>query len=129
MLILKKSSLTHTFKKLKRYFLKHNFINVVILKSSIGEFSFFYTEMFPHKSQGLPTGNRNDPRNNQTSSNISLVESWKTADLLVDNDQSNSIPTSQTESFSCLDCTDQNQDEEYLSADIQNISLNAGNST
>ncbi|XP_052695446.1 E3 ubiquitin-protein ligase cblA-like [Crassostrea angulata] len=79
----------------------------------------------PDKSQGLPTRTRNDMNDNQTSRNLSFAESRKTADLLADIYQSNNIPTSQKESCSSLDSTDQNQDEEYLSADIQNISLNA----
>lgn len=90
---------------------------------------FSYSGKFPDKSEGLPTGNRNDPRDNETSSDPSLEESRKTTDLFVDIKQSNSPPTSKTESCSSLDSTDQNQDEEYLSADFQNISLNAGNFT
>ncbi|XP_052695441.1 uncharacterized protein LOC128173813 isoform X1 [Crassostrea angulata] len=80
---------------------------------------------FPDKSEGLPTGNRTRPTDNETSSDPSLEESRKTTDLFVDIKQSNSLPTSKTESCSSLDSTDQNQDEEYLSADFQNISLNA----
>lgn len=90
---------------------------------------FSYSGKCPDKSEGLPTGNRNDPRDNETSSDPSLEESRKTTDLFVDIKQSNSPPTSKTESCSSLDSTDQNQDEEYLSADFQDISLNAGNFT
>ncbi|XP_065942526.1 uncharacterized protein [Magallana gigas] len=79
----------------------------------------------PDKSQGLPTGTRNDMNDNQTFRNPSFAESRKTADLLADIYQSNNIQTSQRESCSSLDSTDQNQDEEYLSANIQNISLKA----
>lgn len=88
---------------------------------------FLYTGQLPDKSQGLPTGTRNDMNDNQTFRNPSFAESRKTADLLADIYQSNNIQTSQRESCSSLDSTDQNQDEEYLSANIQNISLNAGN--
>nr|XP_034319481.1 kinesin-like protein KIN-7M, chloroplastic isoform X1 [Crassostrea gigas]XP_034319483.1 kinesin-like protein KIN-7M, chloroplastic isoform X1 [Crassostrea gigas]XP_034319484.1 kinesin-like protein KIN-7M, chloroplastic isoform X1 [Crassostrea gigas]XP_034319485.1 kinesin-like protein KIN-7M, chloroplastic isoform X1 [Crassostrea gigas]XP_034319486.1 kinesin-like protein KIN-7M, chloroplastic isoform X1 [Crassostrea gigas]XP_034319488.1 kinesin-like protein KIN-7M, chloroplastic isoform X1 [ len=80
---------------------------------------------FPHKSQGLPTRTRNNLDDNQTSRNPSFAESRKTADSLANIYQYNNIPTSQKKSCSSLDSTDQNQDEEYLSAVIQHISLNA----
>lgn len=81
---------------------------------------------FPDKSQGLPTGTRQDPIDNKTSRN-SFAESRKTADLLADINRSNHLSTSQAESCSSQVCTDQNQDEEVISLNAEAENLHREN--